>query len=121
MNNKKIEEIDVQSSASCSSYFEPVDKSYGTKEPKILSKANKIKMPSRITMAKNLGRTLLNTAKAAVSGDKVIASTGLASQRMSICKSCPWFVSKGQRCSKCGCVIPLKAYFEEEKCPIDKW
>ena len=121
MDNKKIEEIDVQSSVSCPSYFEPADKSYGTIEPKISSKANKIKMPSRVAMAKNLSKSLLNTAKAAVSGDKVIASSSLASQRMSICKSCPWFVSRGQRCSKCGCVVPLKAYFEEERCPIGKW
>jgi hypothetical protein len=121
MNNKKIEDVDSQSSASCSSYLEPVDKSYETREPKILKKSNKIKMPSRMTMAKNLSKSLLSTAKAAVSGDKIIASTGLASQRMSICKSCPWFVSKGQRCAKCGCVVPMKVYFEEEECPIKKW
>ena len=121
MNNKKIEDIDVQSSSSCSSYFEPANKPYETREPKVSKKSNKIKMPSRITMARNLGKSLLNTAKAAVSGDKVIASTELASQRMSVCRSCPWFVSKGQRCAKCGCVVPLKTYFEEEKCPINKW
>jgi hypothetical protein len=121
MNNKKIENIDLQSSASCSSYLEPVNKTYKTKEPKVLSKPDQVKMPSKMAMAKNLSKSLINTAKTAVAGGKVIASTDLASQRMSICKTCPWFVPKGQRCSKCGCVVPLKAYFEEEQCPIKKW
>ncbi|MAH47975.1 hypothetical protein CMI37_19290 [Candidatus Pacearchaeota archaeon] len=121
MNNKKIENIEPQSSASCSSYLEPVGKSYESKEPKVSDKPNKIEMPSRMAMAKNLSKSLINTAKTAVTGGKVIASTNLASQRMSICKACPWFVAKGQRCSKCGCVVPLKVYFEEEQCPIKKW
>jgi hypothetical protein len=121
MNNKKTKEIESQSFASCSSYLEPVDKSYGYKEPRVSDEPNKIEMPSRLAMAKNLSKTLINTAKTAVTGGKVIASTGLASQRMSVCKACPWFVSKGQRCSKCGCVVPLKIYFEEEQCPIKKW
>ena len=62
MNNKKIEDINPQSSAFCTSYVEPVDKAYKDKEPKILNKSNKVEMPSRIAMAKNLSKSLLKTA-----------------------------------------------------------
>ena len=78
-------------------------------------------MPSKKAMAKNLGKSLVKTVKAAATGKGIVASSDLALQRASICKACPWFVAKGQRCSKCGCVVPLKIYFEEEECPIKRW
>ena len=78
-------------------------------------------MPSKFEMAKNLAKSVGNIAKSTLSGEKVVASGDLALERMNICKACPWFVSKGKRCSKCGCVVPLKTYFAEEKCPVGRW
>ena len=119
--NKKIEPRELSSS---SSYVESVDYSYASKDSVFLKNINnstELKMPSKAAMVKNLGKSLLKTAKAVVKGGEVVASSGLALQRMSICRACPWFEPKGQRCAKCGCVVPLKVYFKEEECPIKKW
>jgi hypothetical protein len=88
---------------------------------KKIKKTEVAKMPSKIEMAKNLAKSASNITKAAIAGEGLVASTGLVSERITICKACPWFVSKGQRCSKCGCVVPLKAYFSKEKCPVGRW
>jgi len=88
---------------------------------KNLEKKEEPKMPSGFQMVKNLTKSIAKTGKAALRGDKVIADTDLSASRTAICKGCPWFVPKGERCQKCGCVIPLKVYFSEEKCPIGKW
>jgi hypothetical protein len=119
--NSKAEAREMSSS---SSYTEPADHAYGAKESMFLKNINnskELKMPSKKDMAKNLGKSIIKSAKAIATGNKVVASPDLASQRSSICRSCPWFVSKGERCAKCGCVVPLKVYFEEEECPIKKW
>ncbi len=79
------------------------------------------KMPSKFEMAKNFTKSVGNIAKSAVAGEGLVASASLVSERMSTCKACPWFVPKGQRCAKCGCVVPLKAYFANEKCPVGRW
>jgi uncharacterized paraquat-inducible protein A len=42
-------------------------------------------------------------------------------QRLEICKVCPAFRPKTQRCSKCGCFMQLKATLTLAKCPIGKW
>ena len=101
-----------------------MDYAYASKDSVFLKNINnstEVKMPGKAAMAKSLGRSLLKTAKAVVRGDKVVPSSELALQRTSICRACPWFEPKGQRCAKCGCVVPLKVYFEEEACPIKKW
>lgn len=88
---------------------------------KNLEKKEKPKMPSGFQMAKNFTKSIAKTAKSVVEGKEVIAKSELYSERTSICRSCPWFSEKGDRCQKCGCVIPLKAYFAQEKCPVGKW
>ncbi len=43
-------------------------------------------------------------------------------RRMDICKGCEFFTDgKRPRCAKCGCHMKLKARWESEHCPIDKW
>jgi hypothetical protein len=42
-------------------------------------------------------------------------------QRLEICKSCEFFNSESIRCGKCGCFLNIKASWNSEKCPIDKW
>ncbi len=45
----------------------------------------------------------------------------LIEQRLAICKVCPAFRPKTQRCSKCGCFMQLKSTLKQAKCPIGKW
>ena len=60
---------------------------------KKIKKTEVTKMPSKFQMAKNLTKSVGNIAKAAITGEGVVASMSLVSQRMDICKACPWFVS----------------------------
>lgn len=41
--------------------------------------------------------------------------------RIDICKSCEYFDSEDMRCKNCGCFLDIKASWNSEKCPIDKW
>lgn len=41
--------------------------------------------------------------------------------RMSICKSCEFFVSFTQQCKKCGCIMPAKTKLADAFCPVHKW
>jgi hypothetical protein len=88
---------------------------------KNLEKKQEIRMPSGFQMAKNFTKSMVKTAKSAAQGKEIVAKSELYSKRTSVCRSCPWFSEKGERCQKCGCVIPLKAYFAQEKCPVGKW
>jgi hypothetical protein len=88
---------------------------------KNIDKNQKLEMPSKLEMVKSVAKSIGKTARAALSGMEVVSGAELVEKRTSICRACPWFVPKGQRCAKCGCVVPLKAYFKEEECPIGKW
>lgn len=41
--------------------------------------------------------------------------------RIDICKSCEYFDSEDMRCKNCGCFLDIKASWNSEKCPIEKW
>jgi hypothetical protein len=43
----------------------------------------------------------------------------ILSDRLSICKDCD--KNKNSRCLECGCFINIKASWESEKCPLEKW
>lgn len=45
----------------------------------------------------------------------------LRQERMEICKSCKFFVSLTQQCTKCGCIMPAKTTLPNASCPIHKW
>jgi hypothetical protein len=47
------------------------------------------------------------------------ADEQLLSNRLSICNSCD--KNKDSRCQECGCFIKIKASWESEKCPLEKW
>jgi hypothetical protein len=103
---------------------EPESSPISSRKRELNKKIKKIevtKMPSKFEMAKNLARSAGNITKGAIAGEGLVASADLVSERMNICNACPWFVSKGQRCAKCGCVVPLKTYFTKEKCPVGRW
>ncbi len=88
---------------------------------KKIDKKEELKMPSKTEIAKSLAKSIRKTASAALKGLDVVSGAELVEKRTSVCRTCPWFVAKGQRCAKCGCVVPLKAYFAEEVCPVGRW
>ena len=53
--------------------------------------------------------------------DKVIQDQSIIDNRMSICRSCEFFIPMTQQCKKCGCVMTLKTKLENAGCPINKW
>jgi len=42
-------------------------------------------------------------------------------RRLSICKSCPFFIKITHQCSKCGCIMDAKTKLADASCPIGKW
>jgi hypothetical protein len=41
--------------------------------------------------------------------------------RLSICRTCMFFISATQQCKKCGCYMPAKASLPHAECPKKKW
>lgn len=41
-------------------------------------------------------------------------------RRLSICNECPLKNARNE-CSLCGCYLPLKTEWKEQKCPDGKW
>lgn len=96
------------------SIIEHTDRQYGLT---VLSRLeqDKPKLPSKITMAKNLAKAL---AEHVVSGEGK-ASTEELENRLNICSVCPH--RKDDRCSVCGCFLAAKAALRSQPCPLDKW
>ena len=42
-------------------------------------------------------------------------------RRLSICRTCPQFRARTQRCSRCGCFMNLKTLLHEANCPDGLW
>lgn len=42
-------------------------------------------------------------------------------RRLDICKTCPFFLARSERCSKCGCFMRLKTTLKQASCPVGKW
>ena len=110
-----------------SHYYETVDinrvkTSNRSRDIKNLNKEEQEKkLPSKVEMASNLAKSLVKNTKAALPGDDLIAPPEGKNRRMDLCRACAWFMKDTQRCSKCVCVVPLKAYLAQESCPIEKW
>ena len=54
----------------------------------------------------------------------ILVTDEVMRERLEICEACPEKVIKpvvGLVCSKCGCVMKLKASLKHFKCPINKW
>jgi hypothetical protein len=45
----------------------------------------------------------------------------LASERYSVCNSCPELIKLTKQCKKCGCFMSYKTKLENSACPIGKW
>jgi hypothetical protein len=42
-------------------------------------------------------------------------------KRMDICRGCEHFNKEATQCNSCGCYLNVKATWNSEKCPLDKW
>lgn len=47
--------------------------------------------------------------------------TKLASERLSVCQSCPFYFKPTTQCKKCGCIMKVKTTLEHASCPLNKW
>jgi hypothetical protein len=65
----------------------------------------------------NFTNSLINHAK---DGFKRVDDT-VYSSRLAICQSCEYYDDKNITCKTCGCFLDIKARWNSEKCPIDKW
>ena len=65
-------------------------------------------------MAKNLAKT----AGQAIKGG--MAPKDIRDARWNTCKGCP-FLTKDDRCSKCGCYMKAKVAIADADCPVGKW
>lgn len=48
-------------------------------------------------------------------------SIELATERMSICNSCPELIKLTSNCKKCGCFMKFKTRLDGATCPLGKW
>lgn len=80
-------------------------------------------MPAQESDLPSARRQAINMVKAvsehARSGWRT-APVELAESRMSVCRGCE-FLTKTDRCTKCGCHMLVKTTWVEQKCPIGKW
>lgn len=71
------------------------------------------KSPSLLKKALNLGEAVANHV---ADGFSKVSKEELAT-RLSICEKCPY--KAGTTCSKCGCVLTVKAAWKTSTCPDD--
>lgn len=51
----------------------------------------------------------------------MVSDKEVIKERIEVCKTCPEKRPVVNVCAKCGCFIPLKAIYEGNTCPLDKW
>lgn len=76
------------------------------------------KMPSKTTMFKTFAGAIKDEGMAMLRGDNPVSKEDYVS-RVDICNSCEFL--QGDRCTKCGCFIKVKAAMRTQNCPIGKW
>ena len=86
-------------------------------------KEDKEEFPSTIEQGKNLAKFTFEVVQDAIgsSSSHIIASEEKRKERMSICRKCPYYSIRHNRCKHCGCFLEHKIKFDISTCPIDKW
>jgi len=69
------------------------------------------------TLAKNFGSSVVNHL---ADGMKKVDDVTFT-KRIEICKSCDQYDANQNRCNNCGCFLNIKASWNSEKCPLNKW
>ena len=79
-------------------------------------------LPPITDQIKNITNAAGKVVKAAIHGQKILASEELVAERRKICENeCELWMKEKHRCSKCGCYTSKKIKFETEHCPEKKW
>ena len=76
-----------------------------------------MKKPNIINKAWNLTKSIVDYAKSGFDN----TSKEKYKERLTICNSCELLNKKNGSCSVCGCVMSVKAKWDVEKCPKEKW
>ena len=76
-----------------------------------------MKKPNIIHQAWNLSKSIVEYTK---SGFKN-TSEDKYKERLTICDNCELLDKKNGSCSVCGCIMSVKAKWDVEKCPKEKW
>lgn len=56
-------------------------------------------------------------------GEKLVdkVPNNIHKQRLDTCFSCDKFNFISKKCDVCGCIMRVKTWIPDEKCPVDKW
>jgi len=73
--------------------------------------------PNMLNKAWNLTKSIVEYAKSGFEN----TSKDNYKKRLTICDSCNLLDKDKGKCTVCGCVMAVKAKWEVEKCPKDKW
>jgi len=74
-------------------------------------------MNNVVNLARNFGNSVINH----IADGLKQAPEEEFNKRMNICKSCDQYDSVSIRCNNCGCFLKVKASWNSEKCPLNKW
>jgi hypothetical protein len=77
--------------------------------------------PSLGEQVKNFGSSFHELVSSAVQGNRLLAPKDTQLARLETCKSCEFFDTSQERCTKCGCYLRVKTAFSYETCPVGKW
>jgi hypothetical protein len=77
--------------------------------------------PSTTEMIKNVAQSIVKNTESVLGGNSLTITEREAQSRLNICKTCSFFDSVQERCTKCGCKMAVKTYLKAEKCPVGKW
>tara|TARA_R110002012_G_scaffold230276_1_gene402973 strand:- start:7260 stop:7490 length:231 start_codon:yes stop_codon:yes gene_type:complete len=73
--------------------------------------------PNMLNKMWNLSKSLLDYAKSGFDD----TTQEKYKERLTICDSCELLNKKKGTCTVCGCVMSVKAKWDVEKCPENKW
>jgi len=76
-----------------------------------------MKKPNIINKAWNLTKSIVDYAKSGFED----ASQDKYKERLTICDSCELLDKDNGSCTICGCIMSVKAKWDVEKCPENKW
>ena len=82
---------------------------------------NDNQFPSLGEQGKNLSELVQKIISDASEGQDLFASEFEQQRRYDICQVCEYFVSRSNRCFKCGCFMKTKVTFNASECPVNKW
>lgn len=72
----------------------------------------------------SFGRKVFNFGKAVVqhiATGAELADNVTAEARLAVCRGCELFDAAAETCKNCGCSMPRKVRWKEQRCPLGKW